>query len=35
MPWAFWNLFDGMGLTADDASRRFDPAIMEALGLRG
>jgi endoglucanase len=34
MPWAFWNLFDGMGLTADDASRKFDPAITAALGLR-
>lgn len=31
--WAFWNLFDGMGLM-DDASRRFDPAIVAALGLR-
>ncbi len=30
--WAFWNLFDGMGLM-DDASRRFDPAILDALGL--
>lgn len=34
MPWAFWNLFDGMGLTIDDTSRRFDPAIVAALGLR-
>ncbi|WP_245259390.1 cellulase family glycosylhydrolase [Methylobacterium sp. 77] len=32
-PWAFWNLFDGMGVM-DDASRRFDPAIVTALGLR-
>ncbi|MHC2017032.1 glycoside hydrolase family 5 protein [Methylobacterium sp. CM6247] len=32
-PWAFWNLFDGMGLM-DDASKRFDPAIVTALGLR-
>lgn len=35
MPWAFWNLFDGMGLTIDDWSRTFDPAIVTALGLRG
>jgi hypothetical protein len=34
MPWAFWNLFDGMGLTVDDWSREFDPAIVAALGLR-
>jgi hypothetical protein len=34
MPWAFWNLFDGMGLTIDDWSREFDPAIVAALGLR-
>jgi len=34
MPWAFWNFFDGMGLTMDDATRRFDPAITAALGLR-
>lgn len=34
MPWAFWNLFDGMGLTADDTVRTFDPAVAEALGLR-
>jgi hypothetical protein len=32
-PWAFWNLFDGMGLM-DDATRAFDPPIIEALGLR-
>src|SRR5262249_40907442 len=25
MPWAFWNLFDGMGLTLDDWSRELDP----------
>jgi hypothetical protein len=31
-PWAFWNLFDGMGLMEDD-TRRFDEAIMAALGL--
>lgn len=31
-PWAFWNLFDGMGMI-DDATRAFDPAITEALGL--
>lgn len=30
--WAFWNLFDSMGLM-DDATRQFDPAVMEALGL--
>ncbi len=34
MPWAFWNFFDGMGLTTDDAVREFDPAITAALGLR-
>jgi hypothetical protein len=34
MPWAFWNFFDGMGITLDDASRQFDPAIVAALGLR-
>ena len=32
--WAFWNYFDGMGLTIDDASHAFDPAITAALGLR-
>ena len=35
MPWAFWNMFDGMGLMIDDWSRIFDPAIVAALGLRG
>ena len=30
--WSFWNLFDGMGLM-DDTTRRFDPAIIDALGL--
>lgn len=34
MPRAFWNLFDGMGLMTNDASRQFDPAILAALGLR-
>jgi hypothetical protein len=33
LPWAFWNLFDGMGLTIDDYSREFDPEIVVALGL--
>jgi hypothetical protein len=32
-PWAFWNLFDGMGLM-DDRTRAFDPAILDALGLK-
>lgn len=32
-PWAFWNLFDGMGLM-DDTTRALDPAIIAALGLR-
>jgi hypothetical protein len=32
-PWAFWNLFDGMGMMEDD-TRAFDPAIVAALGLR-
>jgi hypothetical protein len=31
-PWAFWNLFDGMGIM-DDRTREFDPAIVAALGL--
>lgn len=32
-PWAFWNLFDSMGLI-DDVSRRPDPTMIAALGLR-
>lgn len=32
LPWAFWNLFDGMGLI-DDTTRAFDPSILDALGL--
>lgn len=32
-PWAFWDLFDGMGMM-DDTTRVFDPAMVEALGLR-
>ena len=32
-PWAFWNLFDSLGLLVDDVSRRPDPAMIEALGL--
>ncbi len=32
-PWAFWNLFDGMGVM-DDTTRALDPAITTALGLR-
>lgn len=31
-PWAFWNMFDGMGVV-DDVTRAFDPAIVDALGL--
>ncbi|QPC92044.1 glycoside hydrolase family 5 protein [Mesorhizobium sp. INR15] len=31
-PWAFWNLFDGMGMM-ESATRAFDPPIIEALGL--
>ncbi|KQT19868.1 glycosyl hydrolase family 5 [Methylobacterium sp. Leaf399] len=31
-PWAFWNLFDGMGLI-DDTTRVFDRAIADALGV--
>ncbi len=31
-PWAFWNLFDGMGMM-DDATRALDPAMVTALGL--
>jgi len=34
IPWAFWNFFDGMGLTIDDRTHAFDPAIASALGLR-
>ena len=32
-PWAFWCLFDGMGLM-EDADHALDPAMVEALGLR-
>jgi hypothetical protein len=32
LPWAFWNLFDGMGIM-DDSSRALDPAIVASLGL--
>ncbi|MER9655031.1 glycoside hydrolase family 5 protein [Mesorhizobium sp. M0152] len=31
-PWAFWNLFDGMGMM-DDTTHALDPAIVDALGL--
>ncbi|MBN9549924.1 MAG: cellulase family glycosylhydrolase [Alphaproteobacteria bacterium] len=31
-PWAFWDLFDGMGMM-DDTTRALDPAMVEALGL--
>ncbi len=31
-PWAFWCLFDSMGLM-DEADRTLDPAILGALGL--
>lgn len=31
-PWAFWNLFDGMGMMEDD-TRALDPAVIAALGL--
>jgi hypothetical protein len=31
-PWAFWNLFDGMGIM-DERTRELDPAIVAALGL--
>ena len=31
IPWAFWNLYDGFGLTAE-GTRAFDPAILAALG---
>lgn len=31
--WAFWNMFDGMGVV-DDVTKRFDPSITAALGLR-
>jgi hypothetical protein len=32
-PWAFWCLFDGMGLIDDD-DRQLDPAMLTALGLK-
>ena len=32
LPWAFWNLFDGMGVM-DDATHALDPLIVDALGL--
>jgi hypothetical protein len=31
-PWAFWNVFDGMGVM-DDTTRRLDLAIIRSLGL--
>lgn len=31
--WAFWNLFDGMGLV-QEGTRTPDPALLTALGLR-
>jgi hypothetical protein len=33
-PWAFWNLFDSLGLLVDDVSRQLDPAMIQALGLK-
>jgi len=30
--WAFWNLFDSMGLM-DDRTKTLDPDIIRALGL--
>ncbi|MBZ9681889.1 MULTISPECIES: glycoside hydrolase family 5 protein [unclassified Mesorhizobium] len=32
-PWAFWDLFDGMGMM-NDKTRSLDPAMVDALGLR-
>jgi endoglucanase len=32
--WAFWCLFDSMGLMAD-SDHALDPAMVEALGLTG
>ena len=32
-PWAFWCLFDGMGLM-DETTRALDPAMVAALGLK-
>jgi hypothetical protein len=32
-PWAFWCLFDGMGLM-DEATRALDPSMVAALGLK-
>jgi hypothetical protein len=32
--WAFWNLFDTMGLTLDDRSHILDGSLIMALGLR-
>ncbi|TGD99409.1 glycoside hydrolase family 5 protein [Methylobacterium nonmethylotrophicum] len=31
--WAFWNLFDGMGLVRDDETRVLDADLLAALGL--
>jgi hypothetical protein len=32
-PWAFWCLFDSMGLI-DERTRTLDPAMFDALGLK-
>jgi endoglucanase len=32
--WAFWNLFDVMGITVDDQTHVLDGAILAALGLQ-
>ncbi|WP_204283118.1 hypothetical protein, partial [Klebsiella pneumoniae] len=32
-PWAVHNIFDGLGIM-DEATRRLDPAVAAALGLK-
>ena len=32
-PWAFWNLFDVMGLTVNDSRRELDTTLLAALGM--
>jgi hypothetical protein len=33
LPWAFWDLFDGMGMM-EGTTRALDPTMVEALGLK-
>ncbi len=32
-PWAFWNLFDVMGLTVDDHNHALDELLLASLGM--